>query len=191
MDTTELSARFPLERTRRRILRVNAAGEAGAIAIYRAQLTAARWLPDEIAAFLRHAREHELEHYRKFRGAMQERGISPCPGTPIWIAGGWLLGWLSLLGGRRGVMACTAAIETTVHGHLEEQIVYLDRRDPELAELIRGILVEEIEHKEYGAAGYDPDCRQARAFTGLISAVTEALIWLATFGDSTRMRRAM
>ncbi|SDM41964.1 demethoxyubiquinone hydroxylase family protein [Maricaulis salignorans] len=188
MTNSDIDAQFPLERTRRRILRVNTAGEAGAIAIYSAQLVASRILRSETATFLRAARVHEMDHHRRFRLVMVERGLSPCPGTVLWVAGGWLLGLISLLGGERGIMACTAAIESTVHGHLNEQIRFLQDRDPELAGVIESIRVEEEEHLEHGLAGYDAHCRVARIFTGIVSAVTEALIWIATFGDSARLR---
>lgn len=188
MTNPDIDAQFPLDRTRRRILRVNAAGEAGAIAIYGAQLLAARVMRPETTVFLRAARVHEVDHHRRFLLAMAERGLSPCPGTFLWVAGGWLLGLISLLGGERGIMACTAAIETTVHGHLHEQIRFLRDRDPPLASVIESVRIEEEEHLEHGLAGYNPNCRVARVFTGIVSGVTEALIWLATFGDSARLR---
>ncbi|WP_339745807.1 demethoxyubiquinone hydroxylase family protein [uncultured Maricaulis sp.] len=188
MTNSDIDAQFPLERTRGRILRVNAAGEAGAIAIYSAQLLAAALMRSQTRTFLRAARVHEVDHHKRFLLAMNERGLSPCPGTVLWVSGGWLLGLVSLLGGERGIMACTAAIETTVHGHLHEQIRFLQERDPKLAAVIESVRVEEEEHLEHGLEGYDPTCRVARIFTGVVSSVTEALIWIATFGDSSRLR---
>tara|TARA_R110002096_G_scaffold46495_1_gene124024 strand:+ start:220 stop:807 length:588 start_codon:yes stop_codon:yes gene_type:complete len=186
-----LDEAFPLQRTRRRILKVNHAGERGAIAIYQAQLLFSRFWPDTTNTFLREALSHERSHAAAFRGAMMARNVRPCPGTAIWIVGGFGLGLVSVLGGLRGVMACTAAIETAVHGHLDEQIAYLRGRDDDLVDIIAAIQIEEAAHMEEGAAGYDPDCTTAGAFTGFVSAVTEALIWLATFGDSARMRAAL
>ncbi|MAC90196.1 MAG: demethoxyubiquinone hydroxylase family protein [Maricaulis sp.] len=183
--------RFPLHRTRARILKVNAAGEAGAIAIYRAQLLVSPFLAPDTVAFLQHALSHEREHLARFLDAMRERNVEACPGTALWVAGGWLLGVASLAGGRRGIMACTAAIESAVHGHLKEQADYLRSRDPALEATLRDIMREEEEHLQAGLAGYDPSCLVARMFTTVISAVTETLIWLATFGDSARMKRAM
>tara|TARA_R110000868_G_scaffold102441_21_gene282116 strand:- start:2154 stop:2750 length:597 start_codon:yes stop_codon:yes gene_type:complete len=188
MPVAQIDVDFPLERTRRRILRVNTAGEAGAIAIYSAQLLAASLLRSETRAFLNTARTHEIDHHRRFLAAIAERDLSPCPGTIIWVVGGWLLGLVSLLGGERGIMACTAAIETAVHGHLLEQIEYLQFRDPDLATVIESVRVEEAEHLEQGLHGYNADCRAAKLFVVVVSGITEALIWIATFGDSTRLR---
>ena len=191
MTNSPLDQRFPLDRTRCRILRVNHAGERGAIAIYQAQLLFDHFWPDETCRFLRHALQHEREHADKFRTAMSQRNVSPCRGTFLWVVGGYVLGMVSALGGLRGVMACTAAIERAVHGHLHEQIAYLRGRDDALADVIANIQSEEIAHMEMGEAGYDPNCTSARLFTGVVSGVTEALIWLATFGDSTRLRAAL
>jgi len=182
---------LPLDRTRARILRVNYAGERGAIAIYKAQLLAGWAMTEETRAFLRHALAHECEHAAKFHSAMTERSVRKCPGTPIWICGGFLLGLASVLGGSRGIFACTAAIEDAVHGHLNEQIAYLKDRDAKLTQLISDIREEEIEHKEIGQAGYDPDCKVAAFFTHTIMAITNGLIWLATLGDSTRLKQGM
>lgn len=191
MAIIDLDNILPLERTRARILRVNYAGERGAIAIYSAQLMLRGILANETAAFLEHAVGHEREHAAKFRKAMLERRVAVCPGTFVWVCGGFLLGLVSLAGGNRGVMACTAAIEDAVHGHLNEQISYLENRDNALANLIREIRVEEIEHKNAGQAGYDPECLAASSYTGVIKEITNTLIWLATFGDSARLKRLM
>ena len=191
MPSTQLDADFPIEPTRRRILKVNHAGERGAIAIYQAQLLFAYFWPDTTRIFLRDALAHERQHAAKFEKAMAEREIRPCFGTFLWVVGGFVLGLVSVLGGLRGVMACTAAIERAVHGQLDEQITYLRGRDDPLAVIISNIQTEEMEHMEIGEAGYDPNCTSARLFTGVVSAITESLIWLATFGDSARLRTAM
>jgi len=182
---------LPFERTRSRILQVNHAGECGAIAIYGAQISLSFLLPAETRQFLRHAVGHEREHAAKFRAAMKARGIRPLPCTMFWVCGGFLLGLISLFGGNRGVMACTAAIEQAVHGHLDEQIAWLRGRDEHLATVISGILVEEIQHKEHGEAGFDPECALAAAYTGMIRKITDGLIWLTTYGDSARLKHAM
>lgn len=187
----DLEARFPLERTRARMLSVDHAGERGAVAVYTAQLMIGRFLDPDTRRFLRHARTHEIEHRTLFRAAMAERSVSPCAAGPLWIAGGFALGALSVLGGRRGVMACTAAIERAVHGHLSDQIRYLQPHDPDLADILRRISVEEVEHMRTGQGGYNPDCTTAGMFTGVISRITHALIFIATFGDSWRLAQAL
>lgn len=182
---------FPLERTRARILRVNHSGECGAVAIYQAQRLFGWAWSDDLNAFLADAVAHEKTHRKCFREAMRDRNVSPCATRPLWVAGGFLLGLVSVLGGRRGVYACTAAIEQAVHGHLAEQAAYLTGRDDALAELIADILQEEIEHMREGEKGFDPDCAAAAGFTGMVRSATDALVWLATFGDSSRLRKSL
>lgn len=191
MTDASLDAEFPLERTRRRILKVNHAGECGAIAIYRAQRWFSSLWDEDLNGFLAEAEEHEIGHRDRFRRAMRERGVSPCPGTALWVAGGYILGLVSACGGKRGVYACTAAVERAVHGHLDEQIEFLAGRDDALTDVIREIRIEEAAHMNEGEAGYNPNCQSAKGFTGFISVIVEALIWLATFGDSQRLRRAL
>ncbi|HAQ34445.1 MAG: demethoxyubiquinone hydroxylase family protein [Maricaulis sp.] len=191
MTDASLDEKFPLERMRRRILKVNHAGECGAIAIYGAQSWFAFVWDGELKTFLSEARRHEIGHRDRFRRAMRERGVSPCPGTALWVAGGCILGLVSVCGGKRGVYACTAAVERAVHGHLDEQIEFLAGRDDALMDVIGEIRIEEAVHMHEGEAGYNPNCQTAKGFTGFVSVVVEALIWLATFGDSQRLRRAL
>lgn len=186
-----LDEAFPLGRTRARMLRVDHAGERGAVAVYTGQLLFRAFLDSETVDFLQTARTHEIEHRAAFREAMRERGVTPCATGWLWIVGGFALGVLSVFGGRRGIMACTAAIERAVHGHLGDQIAYLGPRDPELAAILNRINVEEVEHMRMGEAGFNPDCRSASMFTGFISSITHTLIFLSTFGDSSRLARAM
>ena len=191
MTASTLDQNFPLDRTRARILKVDHAGERGAIAIYQAQLAFSRFWPESTCAFLRDALRHEREHAVKFHEAMNERAVKPCGGTFLWVFGGYCLGLLSVLGGLRGVIACTSAIERAVHGHLDEQITYLRGRDDPLADMIVTIQAEEVAHMREGEAGFDPNCATAGVFTSFVSTATEALIWLATFGDSARLRAAL
>jgi ubiquinone biosynthesis monooxygenase Coq7 len=86
-------------------------------------------------------------------------------------------------------MACTAAVERTVHGHLIEQALLLDGIDPELAALIRSIQVEEDEHLAYAEARHDPATPFAKVVSAIVSGATAALIALSTRGDSLRLAR--
>ena len=175
----------------RRILRVNHAGEHAAVSIYGAQVACARRLVPELVPWLEETRRHEVGHRRRFREAMPPRGARPCHATFLWAWMGALLGAMTSLGGRFGVMVCTAAVERTVHRHLDEQIDYLDGRDDAVALLIRDIQVEEDEHLAYAEARHDPGHWAARATSAWIAASTEVLIWLSTRGDSTRLHREL
>ena len=175
--------------TIRRIVKVNHAGEYGAIRIYAAQIAVARRLcPDEVAALVE-MREHEVQHCAAFAGAMPARKARSCRVMSMWSRGGWLLGFVTALLGRQGIWACTAAVEAAVHRHLDDQLHFLACRDPDLHGIIMSIREEELAHLHHAEAQVPaPNARQ-RGLRRSIGVVTEALIWLSTWGDSQRMAR--
>jgi 3-demethoxyubiquinol 3-hydroxylase len=184
---THMDARDRL--TIARILKVNHAGEYGAIRIYRAQLWLARRLYPDIVAFLQETLSHEIQHCAMFRNAMRPRNTGPCRAMILWGNGGFVLGLLTALLGRKGVWICTAAVEATVHRHMEEQLGFLLGRDPELHGLISTIQEQELMHLRHAEQGMAKNVARGGALSAIIAATTEVLIWLSTWGDSTRLRR--
>jgi ubiquinone biosynthesis monooxygenase Coq7 len=178
-------------RTVRRILRVNHAGEQGAISIYGAQIALAKARYPDLLPWLEETLAHEKRHRGIFLNLMPARATTPCPVAVIWSVGGAILGLVTALLGRHGVIVCTAAVERTVHKHLVEQIAYLSGRDEELAEGVRKVQVEENEHLAFAEERHDPQALIARLLSGAISIVTEALICIATRGDSVRLNAAL
>jgi ubiquinone biosynthesis monooxygenase Coq7 len=152
-----LSARESL--TIARILRVNHAGEYGAIRIYSAQIRVAkRWFPDVVPA-LADMLSHERQHCAAFLAAMPTRGSRPCRIMSLWSLGGWLLG--------------------------------APHRDPELHAIILSIRGEELSHLRHAEGQlHAPGLLQRKTQTA-ISVITDVLIWLSTWGDSTRMAREL
>jgi ubiquinone biosynthesis monooxygenase Coq7 len=175
----------------RRILRVNHAGEHGAVAIYSAQLQHARRAHPDLVPWLEDTLGHEQRHRARFRDAMPARAAKPCRMMFVWSFGGAMRGALTAACGRAGVYVCTAAVERTVHKHLVEQIAFLDRADPELAAAVRDILIEEDAHLAHAEARHNTRTFFARTLGALVSAATETLIFLNTRGDSLRLRSAM
>jgi ubiquinone biosynthesis monooxygenase Coq7 len=172
-----------------RILKVNHAGEYGAIRIYRAQLWVARYRFPDMVPFLEETLGHEIEHCALFSNAMPKRGAKPCRVLAFWGNGGLVLGLLTALAGRQGIWICTEAVEATVHRHLNDQLFFLQSRDAELHSLIAGIQLEELHHLHYAAERITSRSLRARLLRGAISMATEAVIWLSTWGDSTRMAK--
>ena len=170
-----------------RILRVNHAGEQGAIAIYGAQISRAKSRYPDLLPWLEETLGHEKKHRETFLALMSARAVTPCPVAGIWSVGGAALGFVTALLGRSGVVVCTAAVERTVHKHLVEQIAYLQGRDDALADGIRQVQVEEDAHLAFAEANHDPRAPFARFLSVLVGIVTEILIWLATRGDSARL----
>jgi ubiquinone biosynthesis monooxygenase Coq7 len=174
-----------------RIVRVDHAGEYGAIRIYRSQIRVARWLYPDIVSDLSQMLEHELKHCAIFSAAMPARNSRPCRMVSLWSMGGSVLGLVTALLGRQGVWTCTAAVEATVHRHLDDQLRFLAGRDQELHDAIRNIRVEELSHLSHAEAQLQPPDVYHRALRGIISFLTDLMIWLSTWGDSARMAREL
>jgi len=169
-----------------RIVRVNHAGEYGAIRIYRAQIAvAARRYPDIVPA-LADMLVHEKRHCALFFDAMPARHSRPCRVMSLWSHGGALLGRLTALMGRQAIWTCTAAVEAAVHRHLDDQLHFLQDRDPGLRDLILSIRDEELAHLHYAQERL---VARSPVLHGLITFATDAVIWLSTWGDSSRMAR--
>jgi ubiquinone biosynthesis monooxygenase Coq7 len=172
-----------------RIVRVNHAGEYGAIRIYTAQIgVSARFYPDVVPA-LTDMLEHEKEHCAAFFATMPARKSRPCRIMSFWSWGGWLLGFVTALMGRRAIWVCTAAVEAAVHRHLDDQLFFLNGRDPELHSIIMSIREEELSHLRYAESQIASNDYGSRMLAKLIAIATDTLIWLSTWGDSTRMKR--
>jgi ubiquinone biosynthesis monooxygenase Coq7 len=170
-----------------RILKVNHAGEYGAIRIYRAQAWVARRVYPDVVAFLEETLAHEVRHCAVFRDAMPGRGARPCRVMSLWGNGGLILGFLTSLLGRQGIWICTAAVESAVHRHLQDQLHFLRDRDESLHTLILSIQSEEIAHLDHAQQHVATQAWWARWLNAFIVRCTDAVIWLSTWGDSAKM----
>lgn len=177
--------------TVRRILKVNHAGEYGAIRIYRAQIWVARWRCADVVPFLEETLGHEINHCAMFRDAMPQRKARPCRVMPFWGNGGLVLGFMTALFGRQGIWICTAAVESAVHRHLQDQLHFVRDRDPELFALILAIQNEELMHLNHAEEQINTKSLWSRLLGSGISRATDIAIWLSTWGDSTRMEREL
>lgn len=183
----QISSDPAASRTIARILKVNHAGEHGAIRIYRSQIAVARWRCPEIVPELEEMLSHEVKHLALFASAMPGRQAKPCRMLFLWGVGGWILGASTALLGRNGVWACTAAIEHAVHRHLNDQLAFLAERDRELCELISSIRSEELSHLDHAENRLTFRGLPIRVLRKSIDLTTDSLIFLSTSGDSLRM----
>ncbi len=174
-----------------RILKVNHAGEYGAIRIYRAQIWVAKRLYPDIAPFLAETLSHENNHCAMFRAAMPQRDARPCRIMALWGNGGLVLGFLTALLGRQGIWICTAAVEAAVHRHLQDQLLFVRDRDPELHGLILAIQKEELMHLHYAEERLLEGKFLSPILGALISGATDFAIWLSTWGDSSQMAKEL
>ena len=177
------------QKTIARILKVNHAGEHGAIRIYGAQLIIAHRFYPDIVAELTKMRGHEVEHHKLFLDAMPTRNARPCRLLFLWAWGGWLLGFFTAILGRNMIWICTEAVEDAVHRHLKDQLLFLETRDLELCGLIKSIQIEELSHLENAKTNQSVSNGFGRIALRFVAFVTDVLIWMSTSGDSLRLSR--
>lgn len=134
------------------MIRVNQAGEYGAAQIYKGQLAVmGDDAPDSGA--IHHMAEQEQRHLDAFDRMIVERNVRPTLLQPFWKVAGYALGAGTAVLGPRAAMACTAAVETEIDHHYQEQLEQLEtENDPELTSMIAEFREEELEHKETAIA---------------------------------------
>jgi len=133
------------------MLRVDQAGEYGAIRIYAGQLAVLgdrHPISREIAGMA----AQEERHRAHFDAMIAERGVRPTLLQPFWHVAGFALGAATALMGPRAAMACTAAIETEIDDHYGQQLDELGEADPELSQAIVDFRAEEVEHRDAAIA---------------------------------------
>ena len=136
------------------ILRVDHAGELGAVAIYRGQraiLGQARG-HERIAGQLAEMEAHEAEHLARFDRLLTKQRVRPTAMAPIWRLAGFALGASTALLGEKAAHACTEAVETVIEEHYAGQIAELAERDPELAAELSRFRDEELAHRDLAVA---------------------------------------
>jgi len=161
------------------ILRVNHAGERGAICIYRGQIAIARWRAPNCVSALTDMLAHERSHFRTFDALLQQRGVRPCHALALWALGGWSLGVFTALLGARAIWVCTTAIENTVNAHLEHQLVFL-RTDPEVLAAVQSIQADEQSHEAHAAQHGGNPSGVYTILWSLVAGTTSFAIWLST-----------
>lgn len=172
-----------------RILKVNHAGEHGAIRINGGQIAVAQLLYPEVVAKLAELREHEVAHRTAFAVAMPSRQARPCRAMFLWAMGGSILGFATAMLGRQAIWITTAAVEAAVHRHLDDQLHFLNTRDLALYRIIADIREEELAHLRLAEANIERETTATRLLSVVISWSTDALIWLSTWGDLSRMAK--
>ena len=111
--------------TARKILTVNHAGEFGAINIYTAQIHVCKIIRPGCVPLLEGFLEDEKNHLMTFWNEIQRRNGTKCKSYWLCGVGGYAMGIFSALLGRKGVMACTWAVESVVVEHLKQQLTSL------------------------------------------------------------------
>ena len=131
-------------------IRVDHAGERGAIKIYEGQLLALNTIVknEELKKTIEHMKEHEVEHCEFFEKEIKKRGIEPTKFLPLWDLLGLGLGFGSTLLGKKAAMLCTASVEEVIDEHYLNQIKEIKNDEKSLRKKIEKFRQDEIDHKD-------------------------------------------
>ena len=162
--------------TPKKILKVDHAGEFGAINIYKSQIFISRLLGRDYVPMLEKFMEDEEKHLNIFWEEIKRRNGIKCKSYWLCGLGGYFMGFISALLGKKGIMACTWAVESIVTGHLKKQLQYLEKTGDKAAyNAVRSILEDEEHHRDVGLNEGGNNIFLA-PFRFMVSTFTEAVI---------------
>ena len=131
------------------IIRVDHAGERGAIKIYEGQLLALKTIKQDsdLKDIVEEMKAQEKKHLEYFEKEIQKRRIKPTYLLPIWDLMGVALGFGTAMLGKKAAMLCTASVEEVIENHYQDQIKKIGDDEKDLRENIEKFKKDEIGHK--------------------------------------------
>ena len=135
-------------------IRVDHAGERGAIKIYEGQLLALNTFikDDNLKKIIEEMKIHEKEHCDYFENEIKKRNIEPTKFLPLWDILGVGLGFGSTMLGKKAAMLCTASVEEVIDEHYSNQIKELESDEKKLKKKIIKFRQDELHHKDIAYA---------------------------------------
>ena len=131
-------------------IRVDHAGERGAIKIYEGQLLALNtfYKDEKLKKLIEDMKIHEQEHCEYFEKEINKRNIKPTRFLKIWDLLGIGIGFGSTLLGKKAAMLCTASVEEVIDKHYQNQIDEIGEDEIELKNKIIKFREDELHHKD-------------------------------------------
>ena len=131
-------------------IRVDHAGERGAIKIYEGQLLALNTVfkDENLKKIIEEMKFNEKEHLEFFEKELKKRNIKPTKFLPIWDLLGVGLGFGTTLLGKRAAMLCTASVEEVIDEHYQKQINQIEDDEKRLKKKIIKFKEDELHHKD-------------------------------------------
>ena len=156
------------------ILRVNHAGEYGAVQIYEGQLSSYSNIT------INHMLDQEKIHLAYFESQIQSHKSRPTIFLPLWHIGGYLMGRISAMIGPKTAMLCTEAVEEVIDEHYrgQKQVLH-DIGEKELAKNVEAFRLEELEHRDIAIEHGSMNAPVYGFVKGLISRVCKVAIWMS------------
>ena len=131
-------------------IRVDHAGERGAIKIYEGQLLALNTVfkDKKLKKTIEEMKFNEKEHLDFFEKELKKRNIKPTKFLSIWDLLGVGLGFGTTLIGKRAAMLCTASVEEVIDEHYQKQINQIEDDEKQLKKKIIKFKEDELHHKD-------------------------------------------
>src|SRR4051812_32338341 len=132
------------------MIRVDHAGEYGAVRIYEGQLAVLkrRKGADASVETIQHMADQEQRHLKAFDRLVNERRVRPTALEPVWRVAGFALGAVTAAMGEKAAFACTAAVEEVIDEHYAAQVAALKDKDPALKATVEDFRADEAAHRE-------------------------------------------
>lgn len=170
----------PLEDVKR-MIRVDQAGEFGAVRIYEGQLSVLR--KSACAPVILRMADQEKHHLETFDAMLVERQVRPTILGPLWRVAGFALGAATALMGEKAAMACTVAVEEVIDEHYQQQSERLSgdthQDEPMLKSTIDEFRAEELQHRDTALGLGAADAVGYPVLSAVIKTGSRAAIWLS------------
>ena len=160
-----------------RIIRVDQAGEFGAVRIYAGQRAVLR--QGKAADAIELMAAQEAVHLETFDRLIVERRVRPTALRPLWHVGGYAMGAATALLGEKAAMACTAAVEEVIDEHYAGQLAELGQSDLELSDIIEEYRADEAEHRQTALGHGARDALAYPVLTAAVKSASRVAIWLS------------
>jgi len=136
------------------MIRVDHAGEYGAVRIYEGQLAVLKRRKNAAASVktIEHMAAQEQRHLKAFDQLVNERRVRPTALEPVWRVAGFALGAATAALGEKAAFACTAAVEEVIDEHYASQIAALKDKDPALTSTVADFRADEAAHRDTALA---------------------------------------
>lgn len=134
------------------MIRVDHAGELGALQIYKGQLAVLGQSQSEPVRAIRRMAEQEEQHFAEFDQMVKARGVRPTALEPLWRVAGFALGAATALMGEKAAMACTVAVEDVIDAHYCKQAEAMPEQETGLKQILEEFRDNELEHRDMALA---------------------------------------
>lgn len=160
-----------------RMLRVDHAGEYGAVRIYAGQLAVLG--RRRSAEAIKEMADQEREHLAKFNELVPDYQARPTALLPFWHVAGYALGVGTALLGERAAMACTVAVEDVINEHYAKQVAELEGKNKELAGTFEEFRQDELDHRDTALSHGAEQAPGYRLLSEAIKGGSRLAIWLS------------